>query len=767
MQKVFTIGRSSDNDLVLTDPHVSSHHARITKTLDGLWLEDLNSSNGTYVGQERINRKQIRIGDPVRISVSVELDWSNDLLSHWVNQPLDAEVADSDLESSHRTGITGAWTFIIKEEKKTTLTIGRSADNDFVISHPRVSRYHAQLKGEKENAWWLEDLGSSNGTFVDGERISRRIIDENNRVLIAGLPVVLFPRQKEIVEEEAAEGEARIEVSKLSVKVPVRGGEKTLLYDISVVLNPGEFVGLIGPSGSGKTTLMMAMNGYLRPAYGSVHINAINLHKESARFRGFIGYVPQDDIIHPELTVESSLNHNAALRLPELNVDERRREVNRVIHDLGLEAIRDTEIGSPVKKGISGGQRKRVNSAQELITQPSVLFLDEPCSGLDPQSDKEVMTMLRSLTRRGKTVFLTTHNISKRNFEMLDMLVVLTESGYLAYFGPASKAAEYFEVDSPEDIFSKLQTRNATQWAETYQQSSFHDSYVAKRQHSKNWTSPTNPEPRPVHGLSQLTHLIARYGEIKLRDRLQTLILLLQAPIIGALIAAVFYDTHSSAEQPYPIATPLFLLNIAAIWLGASNAAREIVQERAIFRRERGVFLLTSNYLLSKLVVLAVIDALQVGVLLAFVFPVLDFSGGWFSHFLMLFAVCFTGTALGLMISSLASSENSALALVPVVLIPQVVLAGMIVRLKELPEFVQLISGLMLSRWGFEGSLQLESQDGVVPAIAERIVNEIPDTVAKYYGYEDENRLLLVLLSIGLWWIVYSAISYKRLNSSS
>ena len=181
MNLVFNIGRAHDNDLVIADPHVSNHHARITKTLDGLLLEDLNSSNGTFVGKERIRKRQIRIGDPVRISPTLELDWSNDSLLNWANEPVGSTIPeDVSHMSGNWSGTTGTWTCLLKEADKTKLTIGRSPDNDFVISHPRVSRHHAQLTREDGKVWLLEDLESSNGTFVDGERITRRIIDEDD-----------------------------------------------------------------------------------------------------------------------------------------------------------------------------------------------------------------------------------------------------------------------------------------------------------------------------------------------------------------------------------------------------------------------------------------------------------------------------------------------------------------------------------------------------------------------------------------------------------
>lgn len=534
MKDEFRIGREKDNDLVIANPKVSGHHAVLRKTLNGLFLEDMKSTNGTYVNGARIERTPIRPGDLIQFSRQIPLDWSNQNLLNWINIPIemdDMEVAES----------PESWLNLSAQiEQKDILTIGRAIDNDIVLDHPRVSRHHARLKRISNDSWTIEDLESVNGCFVDGKRVQNHVITRNSRIVIAGSPLRLFEDNGSVVASDSL-GEARIEIRDFSLTIPTREGKRTLLNNISFVVEAGEFVGVIGPSGSGKTTLMMAMNGYLDPTQGVVLINDVDIHKEKEHFRGFIGYVPQDDIIHRELTVQSCLTYSAQLRLPDLTRDERSREVDRVIHDLGLEKTRKTEIGTAEKKGISGGQRKRVNTAQELITEPSVIFLDEPCSGLDPKSDIEVMRLLQGLSQRGKTVFLTTHNITSKNFQLLDTLIVLTEGGFLAYYGSAAGVAEYFGVNEPDQIFDALKKMSGVDWANRFKNSRVYDSYMKDRISNGSIKGDSSTAMTKVRtSWKQLLVLASRYFEIKVRDRLQSIILLAQAPIIGLLLALVF-----------------------------------------------------------------------------------------------------------------------------------------------------------------------------------------------------------------------------------
>ncbi|MCX7835591.1 MAG: FHA domain-containing protein [bacterium] len=758
-----TIGRNPDNDLVLQHPMVSNHHAILHKTLRGLLLEDVGSSNGTFHNHQRLTPKTptpIQLGDVIMFANQVALDWKHPILIQWINLPYEELLPQKSPFQSR-----SVFTFDIVQGKKTHYTIGRDNTNDIVITHPRVSRKHAEVF-QSEGQWVLRDLQSTNGTFVDGKRITESVITPQNQIVLAGNLVQLFAVKEapQLLEQERIKsGRATIEVKNLSLTVTNQGHSKTLLQDITLAVGPSEFVGLIGPSGAGKTTLMLAINGELQPSEGNVYINGINLHKNLEIFKGLLGYVPQDDIIHRELTVEGSLNYAIRLRYPDLNSDERKQLLEKTLKELDLTASRNVPIGTPEKKGISGGQRKRVNLAQELVADPLVMFLDEPCSGLDPKSDADVMKLLRKLADSGITVVLTTHNITEKNFRYLDKIIVMAEGGMLAYYGPANQVCNYFEVSEPEQIFEKLKTQKSSYWKEKYKTSTFFQTYVHQplQQWSQYKQTPSGvvaPTPKKTDDSKQVEVLIERNFEVKFRDTLLTAILLFQAPIIGLLIALVFSGVEASPTKPFPMVTPLFLLVISAIWFGASNAARELVGERAIYQRERKVFLTVGTYLFSKVFTLSILNLIQCILLLAITYGSCDLSGNWLGLLGVLFLVSLCGTALGLLISAISSTVAAAMAFIPIMLIPQVVLGGLMVTLNEMNGLVKVLAAAMPSRWGFEA----------VMAIADRAVEPIQtaqatSSLTETFGLKSGN-LWLDIGALVIWLVVYLEITLKLLK---
>lgn len=760
----FRIGRSPDNDWVITNPKVSNYHARLHKTLRGLLLEDLGSSNGTYHQHQRVTAHTpipVRVGDTISFSNEVPLDWKNPLITKWVNTPLEEVLSESSQSQSR-----SQFTFDITQGGKHQFTIGRDSSNDFVLTHPRVSRNHAEIL-KTGTQWLLRDLQSANGTFVDGKRITECSITPQNQIVLAGNVVHFFPEEVAPLEAERLKikrGRATIEARNLYLTVHSQGNPKTLLNDITLAIGPSEFVGLIGPSGAGKTTLMLAMNGELTPTSGRVQINGINLHQNEQTFKGLLGYVPQDDIIHRELTVEGCLDYAIRLRYPDLSDQERKALLERTLNNLDLTSSRAVSIGTPEKKGISGGQRKRVNLAQELVADPLVLFLDEPCSGLDPKSDSDVMKLLRKLTDDGITVVLTTHNITEKNFRLLDKLIVVAEGGNLAYFGPADSACQYFDVKEPEQIFDQLKTQKGSFWKQKYQTSSHCCIHIEEplQQWSKSKQTPAGlvaPVPKKPNDGKQVEVLIERNFDVKFRDKLLTTILLLQAPIIGLLIALVFSGIDTSPEKPFPFVTPLFLLVISAVWFGASNSARELVGERAIFLRERKVFLSVSNYLFSKIFTLFILNLIQCTLLLLITYSSCSIAGNWFALLGVLVLVSLCGTALGLLISALSSTIAAAMAFIPIMLIPQVVLGGLMVTLNEMNGFVKLLAALMPSRWGFEAVMAISDRAVEPLRTPEKLIS-----LSEYFGLKGGN-LWIDIICLTIWFAICTSITYSILKN--
>jgi ABC-type multidrug transport system ATPase subunit len=722
------VGRSPSNDIVINIPNVSSKHAVFKISQDKIILEDAGSTNGTFVNGEQITSKVI--GETDKISFSKQHTFELKKLEPFVNRfrSDDSQQKISSEERLHSKLL----------QEKNLITIGRSNDNDLILNNIKVSRKHAKLE-KIGNEWIIEDQESSNGTFVNGEKVKRKKVSSDDTITIGGIPLnleTLFKTEKEI------SGDIQIAAESVTFRV----GNKTIVDEIGLTVMPGEFVGLIGPSGAGKTTLMMMMNGVTRPSDGEVLINSQSLYSNIDSFKGQIGYVPQDDIIHRELKVQESFNYTGKLRLDNVPRNEISAQVDDVLKTLGLEETKNTLIGSAEKKGISGGQRKRVNLGQELLTEPSVLFLDEPTSGLDPKTDLDVMHLLKGIAAKGKIVILTTHNITKENFEILSHLIVLTKGGKLAYFGKANKAAEYFGVNKPYEIFEKLEIEQPDFWKEKFKDTPEFSQFVAERREHEFRQSKTevSSNGKRQAGLKQYFTLASRYFKVKLRDKTSTAILLLQAPIIAALIALVFdkQDERMAA---------LFILVIAAIWLGCSNAAREIVSEQAIYKRERMVNLKIPSYLFSKLTVLLMLCVIQCAVLAGITVPALEMEINIIGMFFLLLFTSLPALMLGLLVSSLVNTSEAAMGMIPLVLIPQVILGGLITFFENMSGIEKILAAFNPSRWAFESAMIIEFE--------ERAQMEI-----SRIGFDPENfgTDIVVIICFSLLLFILIAYSLKR-----
>ncbi len=481
--QVVRIGRASDNDVVLDYPMISAHHARIVKSGAQSVLEDLGSSNGTAIGHpaHKIQQAPLSPGDVVFLgSFRIPADRLLAAQPDPANRP-SAAVAFQGEE----------------------LVFGRSPDCDQVLNYPMISTRHARLYRLGATIL-IEDLGSSNGTFVNGKRVRRPTPVRPGDVI--GLGSYTFTltapdaNNHYTLQRRDYRGDVTLEARDVGIAVPGR----QLIEGVSLTIFPSEFVGLMGPSGAGKTTFMNALNGYTEPNEGEVLINGISLYENFDQFRLALGYVPQDDILHPQLTVGQALYYSARLRLPsDYSRADLKARIAQVLEQLGLTGTEDVLIGSAEKKGISGGQRKRVNLAMELLTDPLVLFLDEPTSGLSSEDALMVMKLLRHLADQGKTILLTLHQPSLEAYRQMDNLTVISrdarsaDPGRLAYYGPAyPDAIDFFNPAdkeppglsrrsatklTPDEVMRNLARRSTAEWVARYQESSYHSDYVASR----------------------------------------------------------------------------------------------------------------------------------------------------------------------------------------------------------------------------------------------------------------------------------------------
>ncbi|MBU0602949.1 MAG: FHA domain-containing protein [Gammaproteobacteria bacterium] len=752
------IGRDASagvNDIVLPAPSVSKRQCELRHDGRHWRVRDLGSTNGTSVNVA---------GKPISGEVPVS---SQDVLYfgsfRFPLSRLDALARDG------ATASTATATSGLPDDRQ-EVVIGRDGAADLQVDSPQVSRRHARLL-RSGGGWLVEDLGSANGTFVNGQRVTRATALRDTDVLSLGSVAIDFQGGAGRLAR-AYRGDVMLQAEGITVSVD--GGRRTLLHDVSFTVFPTEFVGLMGPSGAGKTTLMMALNGYLQPQSGRSLINGQDLYGNFDAWRGAIGYVPQDDIIHPELTVFEALYFTARLRLPpDTSRAEIEGRIDDVLAQLEISQTRDVAIGSPERKGISGGQRKRVNLAQELITQPRLLFLDEPTSGLASEDTLNVMRLLRNLADQGRSILLTIHQPSLEAYRCMDNIVYLAD-GQLVYYGPAWPASiTWFNpgVDPGAPDYDKLVSepanalkplaedarrgRDMGEHAAAYRASGLHAQYVEQRR-GADTTGMLTDSARSANasrgfGLRQWSVLTQRYATIKLRDRMSTLILLVQAPVIAAVIALVFAgELDDAAGRNAYGAFALFLMAVSAVWFGCSNAAREIVSEQAIYRRERMVNLKIPSYVMSKFVVLGALCAVQCALLLAIVGAATALQGNWGGHFALLWACALSGVGMGLLLSALVRSSEAAIGLVPLLLIPQVILSGLIMPLEKLSPPMHWTSSVMMTRWGFEGMLQHEQAAGAydvvtpaaeTPAAAMPGMTPPPMPVARYFGGHAAGRL--------------------------
>ncbi len=652
------IGRDPTQcQIVVNDENVSRRHAMIT--IDGqdkIVLADLGSRFGTFVNGAAIRRCELKAGDCLGFG--------------------SAEAKDFQFISgvqNHRAA-TGIITPQISNATNSVLRLGRWPDNDIVLDAPAVSRYHASLTYNSKEEPILSDIGSANGTFVNGEPVTKpHQINNGDRVTLGSF--VLQIQGRNIKWHDL--NESRICALHLTQEL----GGKTILKDISLAINQREFVGLMGPSGCGKSTLMDALNG-LRPASsGTVFINELDLYTNFDALRRSIGHVPQRDILFDALSVERTLFHAAKLRLPAgLPPTHLQAVVDEVIVTVGLQEHRTTAF-----RQLSGGQQKRLSLGIELLTKPSFIFLDEPTSPLDPQTTENMMVLFRRLADEGRTVVMVTHRFEK--FELLHQVAIMARGGHLAFFGPPLEALAYFGCREPGEIYRYIETCDPEQLSEAFKLSPQYQRYVVARIAETQATARTpahytsHPKLQGAErrfGFHQWLALTRRHLENKLQDTRSTALLFVQPVVIAILLALVAQGTMNDAKT-------LFITAIISIWFGANNTIREIVAEAPIYLRERAVNLKIPSYVFSKFTVFSVIGlaqcALFIGLLIGFGRLSLSDAG---TLLVIVYLTTICGTAMGLLISAIVKSSEKALGALPLILIPQLLLSGFFMPLDDL-----------------------------------------------------------------------------------
>jgi ABC-type multidrug transport system ATPase subunit len=674
-------------------PTVSGEHAKIQRTKSGLLLTHLSQSNTTLLNDKPVEGSvPVKTGDRIRLGRSGP---TVEILS--VEQPAEESIPDAKPDEEHGTtqqaapehlallrGSLGTKRMVVGEGG----VIGREAGQvEFVLDHPHVSRRHAQLTVDGDGVW-LKDLDSANGTHVNGRRVSKRVELQMGDLIDIGPFSLKFDGEALVSRSRSNNIELVARRVRRVVKDRSTGKPLTLLNDLSLVIRPREFVCLLGPSGSGKSTLLTMLSGRSPPDKGAVLLNGESLYDNFDALKQDMAVVPQKDVLHDSLAVDTALRYTAKLRLPP---DTGREEITKSVSDI-LNVVGLSKRSGTLIRHLSGGQVKRASLANELMARPSLLFLDEVTSGLDEQTDREMMELFRQVADSGKTVVCITHSLA--NVEATcHLVVILTEGGRLAFVGTPEEARDYFGIARLGDVYKKLAGREAEDWQADFKASPLYARYVRDRmpaapeEEEEEGEARTARERNSVNPLRQAWVLTQRYVSVCRGDPTALATLMGQSLLVGLLLGIVFGpldDIANPTVRAGRAVNLLFLLNVSCFWFGCNTAAKELVKERVIYTRERGFNLRIDSYLASKLVVLFIIMLIQVTMLFAIVRLWCGPPGSALGQWCSLLILGVAGTTLGLLISAFARSEDVAVALVPIAVIPQIILAGVTAPLSGL-----------------------------------------------------------------------------------
>ena len=619
--------------------------------------------------------------------------------------------------------------------------IGRATDNDIVIPDVLASRHHATLVPTPSGVE-IQDERSINGTFVNGNRVDRALLGEGDVVTIGNVDLVL--KSGTLVRRTETEADTRtggLEVHGVTWTIE---GTKTLLDNISISARPGTLTAVIGPSGAGKSTLARLVAGYTHPTTGTVSFEGHNIHAEYASLRSRIGMVPQDDVVHGQLTVNQALMYAAELRLPpDTTKADRAQVVAQVLEELEMTRHADTRVDK-----LSGGQRKRASVALELLTGPSLLILDEPTSGLDPALDRQVMTMLRDLADAGRVVLVVTHSLTY--LDVCDQVLLLAPGGKTAFCGP------------PSDIGPSMGTTN---WADIFSTVARDPDAASRRFLEKHGPPPPQPpadkpadlgSPTRTSLRRQFSTIARRQLRLIVSDRGYFIFLALLPFIMGVLSLSVpgdtgFGQTDPMGDAPNQPGQILVMLNVGAIFMGTALTIRDLIGERAIFLREQAVGLSTTAYLLAKICVYTVLAVIQSGIVTAIAVlgrgaptrGAVALGSPSLELFVDIAATTVCAAMVGLALSALAKSNEQIMPLLVVAIMSQLVFSGGMVPVTGRLVLDQM-SWVTPARWGFASSASTVAlRELVPPRLAP--ADALWDHRLKSWGFD---MMMLAVLSV-------------------
>lgn len=523
------------------------------------------------------------------------------------------------------------------------------------------------------------------------------------------------------------------------------------LREVNLSEESGNLIALMGGSGAGKSTLLHVLNGSDGPFQGQVLINGIDIHKHPKKIEGVIGFVPQDDLLIEDLTVYQNLYYAAKLCFSNKTEREIDSLVTKVLEDLGLAETKDLKVGSPLRKTISGGQRKRLNIGLELLREPAVLFCDEPTSGLSSRDSENIIDLLKELSLKGKLVFAVIHQPSSDIFKMFDKLLILDYGGYQIYYGNPVDSIVYFKKSinlvnsdegechdcgnvNPEQIFNIIETKVINEYGHFTNErkiSSEQWNTIFKKNYKPFSIATSSEIPHSTLNIPtrlKQAHLFSmRDIQAKIHNRQYMIINLLEAPVLAFILAFIvrYYNADDKLLTGYVfsknlnIPAYLFMSVIVALFMGLTVSAEEIIRDRKILKREAFLHLSRSSYILSKISILFLLSAIQTVTFVLVGNYILEIKGMFFHHWFILFTVACFANLLGLNISSAFNSAVTIYILIPLLLIPQLILSGVVVKFDKLnpaignTATVPVVGDLMASRWAFEAAMVTQFKDNL------------------------------------------------------
>jgi len=667
-QDVIKFGRHEDNDIVLNNGFVSKWHGIIRRLGNGNYIiEDIGSTNGLMWGGKRVAGRVLQEGDVIKIDRAAN------------PKPGGIMLAFSRI-GQHRNVV---WKTYNIKPRVAEIIIGRGENCDIRLPHISVSKVHAVIT-QRAGQFYISDYNSANGVIINGKRVTRQYqLQEKDLIVITNSKLIFTKGQISYCVQRHGIG---IEATGLVKKVGRK--EKIICNSVDLNIAPCELVAIVGGSGAGKSTVMNCLSGYSQPTEGSVYINGVDLYDNYSSLKNLIGYVPQSDIVYDNLTLEDMLRYAAKLRLPaDVTDTEIRERTDQVIGTVELSEHKNTLI-----RRLSGGQRKRASIAVELLSDPNLFFLDEPMSGLDPGTERNLLKTLRTMANEGKTVIFVTH--STLNLHMCDKVIFMGTGGNLCFYGSAAEALAFFGVADVVDIYNMI-AQDSEKWKDAFAKTQYMQVNLHKGTHSK-----------PVHRsfTRQTAVLFCRNFHIMFNDRIRTMLILLQAPLLGFLISIV---ADGNQYRAFNITQSLlFALACSAFWVGILNSIQEVCKERNILERERMAGLRVDAYVVSKMLVFTIVCLVQafgltgiyawrVGLPDAGVFGGSAYPELFIATFLSALAAC----GMGIIVSALSSNADRAMTVAPLLLMPQILFSGIIFELEGVASWLSIVT---VSRWSVQ-----------------------------------------------------------------